>query len=71
MTTLTDSGHMPRRPPWGWLILGFAAWVAAFASLTPFADAAIAMLGLSRETHLGQTVHAGGVPTRGKVERWF
>ena len=57
MTTLTDTGHMPRRPPWGWLILGFVAWVAAYASLIPFADAAIAALGLSRETHLGEAVH--------------
>ncbi len=57
MTTLTDSHHMPRRPPWGWLILGFVAWVAAYASLTSFADTAIAMLGLSRETHLGEAVH--------------
>ena len=57
MTTLTDTGHMPRRPPWAWLILGFVAWVAAYASLIPFADAAIAALGLSRETHLGEAVH--------------
>ena len=57
MTTLTDTGHMPRRPPWGWLILGFVAWVAAYASLVPFADSAIALLGLSRETHLGEAVH--------------
>ena len=57
MTTLTDTGHMRRRPPWGWLFLGFAAWVAAYASLIPFADAAIAMLGLTRETPLGEAVH--------------
>ena len=57
MTALTETGHMPRRPPWAWLILGFVAWVAAYASLVPFADAAIAALGLSRETHLGEAVH--------------
>ena len=57
MTTLTDTGHMPRRPPWGWLILGFVVWIAAYASLMPFADAAIALLGLTRQTHLGEAVH--------------
>ena len=57
MATLTDTGHMPRRPPWGWLILGFVAWVVAYASLIPFADNAIAMLGLSRATQLGDAVH--------------
>lgn len=57
MTTLTDTGGMPRRPPWGWLILGLVAWIAAYASLISFADAAIVGLGLSRETHLGDAVH--------------
>lgn len=57
MTTLTDSGHMPRRPPWGWLVLGCVAWVVAYASLIAFADNAIAMLGLTRATHLGEALH--------------
>ena len=57
MNTVTDTGEMPRRPPWGWLILGLVAWIAAYASLVPFADAAIAALGLSRETHVGDAVH--------------
>jgi hypothetical protein len=57
MTALTDSGHGMRRPPWGWLVLGFAAWVAAYASLIPLADAAIALLGLTRATHLGEAIH--------------
>src|SRR5664279_1975546 len=57
MSTLADTGHMPRRPPWGWLLLGFAAWIAAYASLAPFADTAIAALGLTRQTHLGEAVH--------------
>ena len=57
MTALTETGHSPRRPPWAWLGLGFIAWIAAYASLMPFADAAIALLGLSRQTHLGEAVH--------------
>ena len=57
MTTFTDTGHSPRRPPWGWLGLGFVAWIASYASLMPFADAAIALLGLTRQTHLGEAVH--------------
>jgi uncharacterized membrane protein YraQ (UPF0718 family) len=57
MTALTDSGHGMRRPPWGWLVLGFAAWVAAYASLIPLADATIALLGLTRATHLGEAIH--------------
>jgi uncharacterized membrane protein YraQ (UPF0718 family) len=57
MTALTDTGHSPRRPPWGWLCAGFLTWIAAYASLMPFADAAIAVLGLTRQTHLGEAVH--------------
>jgi uncharacterized membrane protein YraQ (UPF0718 family) len=57
MSTLTDSDRGMRRPPWGWLVLGFAAWTAAYASLIPFADAVIDVLGLSRDTHLGEAVH--------------
>jgi uncharacterized membrane protein YraQ (UPF0718 family) len=57
MNTLTDTNHMPRRPPWGWLVLGVAAWLIAYASLTPIADTAIAALGLTRQTHLGEAVH--------------
>ena len=57
MSTLTDSDRGMRRPPWGWLVLGFAAWTAAYASLIPFADGVIDVLGLSRDTHLGEAVH--------------
>lgn len=46
-----------RHAPWGWLVLGLAAWVAAYASLMPFADAVIALLGLTRETRTGEAVH--------------
>ena len=57
MTALTDTSHSPRRPPWGWLAVGVVTWIAAYASLMPFADAAIALLGLTRQTHLGEAVH--------------
>ncbi|MDP1733288.1 MAG: permease [Sulfuritalea sp.] len=57
MNALTDSDAAARRPPWAWLILGLVAWIAAYASLIPFADTVIAMLGLTRETHLGEAVH--------------
>jgi len=57
MNSLIDTCKMPRHPPWGWLVLGFAAWIAAYASLLPFADSAIAALGLTRQTHLGEAVH--------------
>ncbi|MGB2902344.1 MAG: permease [Candidatus Dechloromonas phosphoritropha] len=46
-----------RRAHLSWLVLGLATWIAAYASLIPFADAVIALLGLSRETHLGEAVH--------------
>ena len=46
-----------RPAPWGRLVLGLAAWVAAYASLMPFADAVIALLGLTRETRTGEAVH--------------
>jgi len=40
-----------------WLALAIVAWVAAYAWLTKFADAVIAALGLTRQTHLGEAVH--------------
>lgn len=57
MSSLADGNSTLHRPPWGWLALGLAAWIAAYASLIPFADAAIAVLGLTRQTHLGEAVH--------------
>ena len=57
MSTFTDTDPVPRRPPWGWLMLGVVAWIAAYASLTAFADSVIAVLGLTRQTHLGEAVH--------------
>ena len=56
MSTLTDGAGV-RRIPWGWLLLGLAAWIVAYASLVPFADAVVGMLGLSRATHLGEAIH--------------
>ena len=46
-----------RPAPWGWLSLGLVAWVVAYASLFPFANTVISLLGLSRETHLGEAMH--------------
>ncbi|MBI4998661.1 MAG: permease, partial [Rhodocyclales bacterium] len=46
-----------RRAPWAWLVLGLAGWIAAYASLTPFADMVVAALGLARETRLGEALH--------------
>ena len=58
MNTLTDTvPPTPHRAPWGWLALGVAAWMLAYASLIPLADASIAALGLSQQTHLGEAVH--------------
>lgn len=57
MTALTDTGHSPRRPSWARLGFGFVTWIAAYASLMPFADAAIKVLDLSRQAHLGEAVH--------------
>ena len=42
---------------WGWLVLGVSIWIAAYASLLPFADGLIALLGLTRSTHLGEALH--------------
>ena len=49
----TPSHHAP----WGWLGLGLAAWIAAYASLMSFADAVIAALGFTRQTPLGEALH--------------
>jgi uncharacterized protein len=56
MSTLAES-TVVRRAPWGWLILGLSAWVAAYASLLPFADGIVDLMGLDRKTHLGEAVH--------------
>jgi hypothetical protein len=42
---------------WGWTALFIAAWVVLYASLVPFADAVVALLPVSRGTHLGEAVH--------------
>ncbi len=46
-----------RPGPWGWLLIVLIVWVAAYASLIPFADTVIALVGLTRETHMGEAVH--------------
>jgi hypothetical protein len=48
---------MVRRMPWGWLMAGIVAWIAAYANLLPLADAAVGALGLDRGTHLGEALH--------------
>ena len=42
---------------WAWLATGAAAWIFAYASLIPFADAVIAAFGLTRESRLGEALH--------------
>lgn len=46
-----------RRPPWGWLALALAGWIAAYWNLIPFANAVLSSLGLTRQTPLGEAVH--------------
>ena len=46
-----------RPAPWGWLLLGLLVWAAAYASLLPFADTVISLLGMSREVPLGEALH--------------
>lgn len=53
MNTATETTISSRRAPWGWLALATGVWVAAYASLTWFADALLALTGLSPQTHLG------------------
>ncbi|MFN7086686.1 MAG: permease [Burkholderiales bacterium] len=55
MTTLTNA--LPRRAPWGRVILASVLWLAAYASLTPFADAVLALGGLSPQTQMGEALH--------------
>jgi uncharacterized protein len=55
MSTLAETSS--HRAPWGWLVLGIAVWIAAYASLMPFADAVIAAVGLTRRTHFGEALH--------------
>lgn len=57
MTTTTATDPVTRRPPWGWLIIALVLWVAAYWNLTSFADVVLALLGLTRQTHLGEAVH--------------
>ena len=43
--------------PWGWLALAAALWISAYANLTAFADAGLALIGLERGDHLGEAIH--------------
>ena len=55
MTTLNRSQQLLR-----WCVvvaLGAALWVLAYGNLIPFANGALALLGLTRETRLGEAVH--------------
>lgn len=55
MSTLADTSSPQRHTLW--LGLGLIAWIAAYAALGAFADAVIAMVGLTRQTHLGEAIH--------------
>ncbi len=57
MTATALDDTLPRRAPWGWLMLALALWIAAYWNLTAFADAVLALSGLTRETHFGEAVH--------------
>lgn len=53
---------MQQSPPRlvGWLsgiVLAVVAWIIAYAHLTEFADAVLAGIGISRDTHLGEALH--------------
>ena len=57
MNTPPETATIPRRAPWGWVALATILWVAAYANLTRFADALLALTGLSPQTHLGGALH--------------
>ena len=57
MSMLTETPAAPRRAPSGWLMLAAGAWIAAYASLMPFADAVVSILGLDDASRLGGAVH--------------
>ncbi|MDP2829251.1 MAG: permease, partial [Sulfuricellaceae bacterium] len=57
MNTLSETASTPRRAPWGRVVLATILWVAAYASLTPFADALLTLTGLSPQTRLGGALH--------------
>ncbi len=55
---MTEKGDSRFPMPWLWsLPLAAAVWVALYVHLTDLADLAVALLGLSRNTHLGEAVH--------------
>ena len=55
---MTSFAHtLPRRAPWGWVLLGVIGWILAYAGLTAFADGVLGLTGLSRSTHLGEALH--------------
>ncbi len=57
MTTHT-APHSPTLARWlAGVALATAAWVIAYSQLTALADALLALLGLTRATHLGEAVH--------------
>jgi len=57
MNPLIDSQGDRRPVPWVWLLVGMAVWVSVYANLISFADALVSLLGISRETQLGEAVH--------------
>ena len=56
MTALTETPATPRHAPWALLMLALGAWIAAYASLPAFADAAVSTFGLPNNTPLAEAV---------------
>ncbi|MFA7240281.1 MAG: permease [Sulfuricellaceae bacterium] len=57
MNALPETATVPRRAPWGWVVLATILWVVAYANLTRLADALLALTTLSPQTHLGEALH--------------
>ncbi len=57
MSASTDTPDAVQPGPWFGLTMGLAVWIAAYAALEPFADSALALLALTRQTRLGEAVH--------------
>ena len=54
----TESAQPQSLTPWLWgLPLATGLWVATYAHLTDFADLMVALLGFTRDTHVGEAVH--------------
>jgi len=72
LTLSQRTQELPLQHPRAFLLLAALVWWGLYQSLIPASEAIVSALPVDRESHLGGAQrHAGGVPSRDKIEQWL